>query len=189
MTCNEDPLVVLSPNSHTYARNRVAEFTVSFVNIYTRRCFSHQTRVGGSRGGGKRGGKGSLPRYLLDQNVPMKVMSRMMGKILLFNYLPGPTVFYYAMMLFLDHYKEYINDHMRTAYLDPACAWKLGGCASGSQGQVGSTNGAEKRCGVWQKQFDQLVKNHSGDKQNNFLRMLEGKVNVMCDVLALFVSQ
>ena len=108
----------------------------------------------------------------------MKVMSRMMGKILLFNYLPGPTVFYYAMQLFLDHYKEYINDHMRTAYLDPACARKLGGRVAGSQGQVGSTNGAERHCGVWQKQFEQLLRNHKGDKQNIFLRMLECKCNV-----------
>ena len=134
--------------SHKFARDRVAEFSVSLVNIYTRCCFSHQTRIGGTRGGGKRGGKDSLPRYLLDHNVPMKVMSRMMGKILLFNYLPDATVFYYAMQLFLDQYKDYVNDHMRTSYLDPACAQKLGGRAAGCQGQVGSTNDTEKRCGV-----------------------------------------
>ena len=148
ITFNEGPLLVMSLVSHKFARDRVAEFSVSLVNIYTRCCFSHQTRIGGTRGGGKRGGKGSLPRYLLDHNVPVKVMSRMMGKILLFNYLPGATVFYYAMQLFLDQYKDYVNDHMRTSYLDPACAQKLGGRAAGCQGQVGSTNDTEKRCGV-----------------------------------------
>ena len=75
------------------SRSDVAQFTLEVGNIYFRRCFSHGFRFGGTRGGGKRGGKGSLPRYLLDQKVPPKVMGKMMGTIILFNYLPGAVIF------------------------------------------------------------------------------------------------
>ena len=75
------------------SRADVAEFTVEVGNIYIRRCFTHCSRFGLTRGGGKRGGKGSLPRYLLDHNVPAKVMGKMMGTIMLFNFLPSPVIF------------------------------------------------------------------------------------------------
>ena len=49
--------------------------------LFLRRCFAHVIRMGGTRGGGHRGGKGSLPRYLLEQGVPPKVMTKMMSDV------------------------------------------------------------------------------------------------------------
>ena len=45
-------------------------------NVMQRRCFAHVARMPHSRGGGYRGGKGSLPRYLLDRGVAQKEMSK-----------------------------------------------------------------------------------------------------------------
>ena len=103
--------------------------------------------MGGFRGGGKRGGKGSLPRYLLDHKVPLATMTRMMSKLILFNYLPGVEEFRQAMILFLLEYDAFINDHIRANYLDPEHPHKLGGRVAGLPGQVGSTNGGEKKGG------------------------------------------
>ena len=110
-----------------------------------------------------------MPRYLLDHKVPPKVMGRMMGIIMLFNYLPGAVIFCHAMTLFLGEYKDYINKHICTHYLDPLNPHKLGGRAAGPQGQVGSTNGAERRCRVWQDLYQQLKNVNAGDAPNNFL--------------------
>ena len=99
----------------------------------------------------------------------------MMGTIILFNYLPGAVIFRHAMTLFLEEYKEYINKYLRTHYLDPVNPHKLGGRAAGPQGQVGSTNGAERRCGVWQTLCAELKRVNAGDAPNNFVRVLEGE--------------
>ena len=50
-------------------------------DIDERRCFAHVIRMGFTRGGGIRGGKGSLARYLLDNRVPPKVMAKMMNDV------------------------------------------------------------------------------------------------------------
>ena len=131
-------------------------------------------RFGGTRGGGKRGGKGSLPRYLLDNKVPQKLMAEMMSKLLMFNFIRGRDVFKHAMMLFIEEYRSNINEHVRANYLDPCDPRKLGGRAAGIQGQVGSTNGLEKRGGIWQEQWKALRKNHSENDRDNFVIMLEG---------------
>ena len=116
-----------------------------------------------------------MPRYLLDHNVPPRVMGRMMGIIMLFNYLPGLVIFRHAMTLFVEEYHDYMNEHICTKYLDPLNPHKLGGRAAGPQGQVGSTNGAERRCRVWQELCRQLKNVNAGDAPNNFLRVLEGE--------------
>ena len=95
--------------------------------------------MGNTRGGGKRGGKGTLPRYLLDQGVPSKVMASMLSLIILFNCIPDAEVSANAMSLFISEYGEHINDHVRQKYLDPKHPRKLGGRAAGPQGMVGST--------------------------------------------------
>ena len=56
-------------------RNGDGSVTVK-VWIQKRACHAHITRMGNTRGGGKRGGKGSLPRFLLDQGVPVKTMRK-----------------------------------------------------------------------------------------------------------------
>ena len=70
---------------------------INAVGIPRRRCFAHNTRMGMTRGGGKRGGKGSLPHYLFDQGVPAKVMSSMLALLILFNCIPNALVFANAM--------------------------------------------------------------------------------------------
>ena len=46
--------------------------------VTRRRCFAHCKQMGLTRGGGKQGGKGSLPRYLLDHGAKPKVMAKVM---------------------------------------------------------------------------------------------------------------
>ena len=145
--------------------------------IGVRRCHAHVSRFGGTRGGGKRAGKGSLPRYLLDHGVPPTLMGKMMFKLLLFNYVGDRVVFRHGMLLFLDEYKNHINHHVRSNYLDPDDPRKLGGHSAGVQGQVGSTNGLERRGGIWQEQWRALRGKQSVDEPNNFMLMLEGKLN------------
>jgi hypothetical protein len=41
-----------------------------------RRCFAHIVRMPNTRGGGKRGSKGSLARYLLEMGIPPKTVSK-----------------------------------------------------------------------------------------------------------------
>ena len=101
-------------------------------------------------------------------------MTRMMAKLILFNYLPCVEEFRHAMILFLLEYDEYINNHIRENYLDPDQPHKLGGRAAGLQGQVGSTNGGEKKGGGWKSKCKELIRRYRGDASNNFLFMMEG---------------
>ena len=80
--------------------------------IGVRRCHAHVARFGGTRGGVKRGGKGSLPRYLLDNKVPQKLMAEMMSKLLMFNFIRGRDVFKHAMVLFIEEYTPYIIEYI-----------------------------------------------------------------------------
>ena len=138
-----------------------------------RRCFAHVIRMGMTRGGGIRGGKGSLPRYLLDQGVPPKVMAKMMSIIIMFNYIPDDEVFEEAMKLFHEKYKDHINEHVMSFYLDPTNSMKLGGRACGEQGMVGSNNGGEIKGGGWKTKFREIVRDHAPDDRQNFLYMME----------------
>ena len=83
--------------------------------------------MGNTRGGGKRGGKGSLPRYLLDNKVPPKIMAKLLAVIFMFNYLPDLVTFQHAMALLLVEYGSYLNEHVRTNYLNVATPHNLGG--------------------------------------------------------------
>ena len=139
-----------------------------------RRCFAHTVRCGFTRGGGKRGPKGSLPRYLLDQGVDPRVVIRMMALIILFNYLPNKTIFKHAMTLFLSEFSEHVNNHVCRHYLNPLEPRLLGGRSVGPQGATGSTNGAERAGGRWQSQCRSLIAANKGDRRNNFMRMIEG---------------
>jgi len=48
--------------------------------LLLRACFIHKMRLPGSRGGGYRGGKGSIPRGLLEKGVSNKQMGRVSNK-------------------------------------------------------------------------------------------------------------
>ena len=125
----------------------------SLDDVSRRRCRTHSTRMGLTRGGGKRGGKGSLPRYLLDHGVPPKVMSKMISLVLLLHYLPSKVEYEQAMLLFVKEFEVYINEHLRRTYLDPKRPENLGCRAAGPPATSSSTNGVEKRGGNF--------KNHS----------------------------
>ena len=96
-------------------------------NIVRRRCFTHNTCMGNTRSGSKRGGKGLLPRYLLDNKVPPKIMAKLLAVIFMFNYLPALATYQHAMLLLLDEYGTYLNEHVRTHYLNVDTPHNLGG--------------------------------------------------------------
>ena len=123
-----------------------------------RRCFAHMVRCGFTRAGGKRGGKGSLPRYLLDQGVNPRVVVKMMSLIILFNYIPNAIVYKHAMTLFLHEFRDHVNEHICRHYLVPTKPHLLGGRAVGPQGAVGSNNGGEKAGGKWQNQGASVIR-------------------------------
>ena len=154
--------------------------------LVLRRCFAHVIRMGFTRGGGYRGGKGSLPRYLLEKGVSPKLMTKMMSLIIKFNYLPNAKHHEEAMELFLAEFDEHINEHVRNEYLDPQNPMKLGGRAAGAfQGQVGSNNGGEKRCDVWQNKLKSITKDVKGEGRKNCLYMIEA---IAIDTYASFAS-
>ena len=68
-------------------------------------------------------------------------------------------------------FDQHINQHVRDHYLDPAEPRKLGGRAAGLQGQVGSTNGVEKRGGILKTKYSSAVKKYSGEERCNFVHM------------------
>ena len=68
-----------------------------------RHIYYHYIRMRMIRGGGVRGGKGSLPRYLLDHGVLPKVMTGMISTIIMFNYIPDDEVFEEAIKLFQEN--------------------------------------------------------------------------------------
>ena len=72
--------------------------------------------MGLTQGGGKRGGKGSLPRYLLDNGVKPKVMTRMMSLVLLMLWLPSKFEYEQAMTIFVNEFKDHINKHIAKTY-------------------------------------------------------------------------
>jgi hypothetical protein len=140
--------------------------------ILIRRCFAHIIRMGFTRGGGYRGGKGSLPRYLLKQGVPPKVMTKMMSLIIMFNYIPDDDVFEEAMKLFCKEFADHINNHVKENYLSPTDPKKLGGRAAGEQGQPGSNQGGERAGRDWKKTWKTIAKEHKKDK-HNFIHLIE----------------
>ena len=163
--------------------SKLMHFSVSLasssdvIGCILRRCFAHTVRCGFTRGGGKRGGKGSLPRYLLDQGVIPRVVVKMMSLILLFNYVPNAIIYKHAMTLFLHEFRDHVNPHICCHYLDPTKPHLLGGRAVGPQGAVGSNNGGEKAGGKWQSQGAAVIRRNPGDKGNNFMLLIEGTLD------------
>ena len=146
----------------------------SLPGVTRRRCFAHCTRMGFTRGGGKRGGKGSLPRYLLDNGVNPKVMARMMSLVLLMLWLPSKLEYEQAMSLFVNEFKEHINDHITKNYLDPKRPENLGGRAVGVKAISSSTNGVEKQGGNYKTKTKGIATKLPTSENNNFIYVIEG---------------
>ena len=130
--------------------------------------------MGFTRGGGKRGGKGSLPRYLLDNGVNPKVMARMMSLVLLMLWLPSKLEYEQAMILFTNEFKEHINGHVAKTYLDPTRPENLGGRAAGMKATCSSTNGVEKRGGNYKTKTKGITDTLPTSEKNNFIYIIEG---------------
>lgn len=141
--------------------------------IKKRRCFAHNIRMPHTKGGGKRGGQGSLCRYLLDHGCPPDVMAKIMSKIILFNYLPDKETFKVATQLLIEEYAPYLDEHVLKNYLDPNDANKIGGRAANEfQGQNGSTQGVERRGGNVKDKITSIVKGMSPTERANPLNIL-----------------
>ena len=142
-----------------------------------RRCFAHCTRMGLTRGGGKRGGKGSLPRYLLDHGVKPKVMAKMMSLVLMMLWLPSKLEYEQAMSLFVNEFKNDINKHMAKTYLDPKHPENLGGHVAGHKATSSSTNGVERRGGIYKTKAKGITVTLPGSEKNNFIYVMEGMLS------------
>ena len=130
--------------------------------------------MGLTRGDGKRGGKGSLPCYLLNHGVKLKVMAKMMSLVLLMLWLPSNLVYEQAMTLFVKEFKDHINDHVAQTYLDPKHPENLGGRAAGVKAISSSTNGVEKRGGNYKTKAKGITANLPTSEKNNLIYVIEG---------------
>ena len=135
--------------------------------------------MGLTRGGGKRGGKGSLPRYLLDNGVKPKVMAKMMSMVLLMLWLPSKQEYEQAMTLFVKEFKDHINDHVAKTYLDPKHPENLGGRAAGVKATSSSTNGVEKRGGHYKTKTKGITAKLPASEKNNFIHVIEGECSYL----------
>lgn len=133
--------------------------------LRVRSCHAHIVRLALRRGGGKRGSKGSLSRYLLtNMGMCHKDMAKVVGDVHYGNYIPPKYHEDYVAFNDLlwhrhddklhlrnstkksdEEKKKHVN-HLKKTYLspDPCCS---GGRAVGIEGQSGSNQGGEKRGG------------------------------------------
>eukprot|EP00986_Skeletonema_menzelii_P013409 scaffold7753_cov147-Skeletonema_menzelii.AAC.1 len=111
-------------------------------------------RMPNTRGGGRRGGKGSLPRYLLDQKVDRETMRKIVACIFMISWIPpsDKESFIVALDLLIKKFGDCLNEHVRNKYLNGE-RLDLGGHMAGKAGQVASTNGME----TWGKLVKQLL--------------------------------
>ena len=145
--------------------------------VTRRRCFAHCTRMGFTRRGGKRGGKGSLPRYLLDHGVKPKVTANMISLVLMVLWLPSKLEYEQAMTLFVNEFKDDINEHMAQTYLDPKHPENLGGRAAGHKATSSSTNGVERRGGIYKTKAKGITATLPMSEKNNFVYVMEGMLS------------
>jgi len=138
------------------------------VKIKKRACHTHMNRLPNTRGGGKRGGNGSLPRYLLDQGVDRKTMRKIVACIFMISWIPpsDEESFIVALELLIQKFGNSLNDHVRQKYLN-GDRLSLGGHMAGKPGQVASTNGME-RFGGWTKtEHSKLLEGLHGSKKES----------------------
>ena len=83
-----------------------------------------------------------------------------------------------AMVLFIHTFNDHINKHVRDNYLNPHEQWTLIGRAAGMPGTVGSTNGLERRNGIWKQNTHGLI----GDKKTTIKTILSMSWSVSCTV-------
>jgi hypothetical protein len=137
--------------------NEVRELLES-LTLEKRRCHAHCIRMPFSRGGGFRGGKGSIVKALLDANVPRETVGKIVGHLIMMTYIAPDDneTFHNAIQLLKHQYGEHLSTHICETYLtgNPC---DLGGICAGRAGEVGSTQGVERRGGWIKKYFQELM--------------------------------
>ena len=121
---------------------------VEDVELELRRCLAHCLRRPFSRGGGYRGGKGSIHKALLDSKVPREIIAKIVGVLIMMTFIPPDKRESYsaAIDLLIKEYGDFLSKNFRAQYLtkDPN---HLGGLCAGRAGEVASTQGGERRGG------------------------------------------
>ena len=121
---------------------------VEDVELELRRCLAHCLRRPFSRGGGYRGGKGSVHKALLDSKVPREIISKIVGLLIMMTFIPPDKRESYetAVDLLIKEYGDFLSTNFRAQYLtkDPN---HLGGLCAGRAGEVASIQGGERRVG------------------------------------------
>ena len=140
------------------------------VKLELKRCLAHCLRRPFSRGGGYRGGKGSVHKALLDNNVPKDIVGKMVGLMIMMTFIPPHDIESYksAIKLLIDEFGDYLSQNFRDQYLtgNPT---DLGGLCAGRPGEVASTNGGERRGGVLKENYRDVLQEFNVGKQNNVL--------------------
>jgi len=127
--------------------NEVREL-VEKVRLEVRRCLAHCLRRPFSRGGGYRGGKGSVHKALIDNEVSRPNVGKIVGLMLLMTFIPPTDNERYesAVDLLIKEYGEHLSANFRAQYLTKNPN-HLGGLCAGRAGEVASTQGGERRGG------------------------------------------
>ena len=145
------------------------------LGLDPRSCFTHITRLPLTRGGGKRGSKGSFANYLIQtMKLPHKDAIPIVADALTGNFVPpqDSADFSAFMKLMWEKHEETLTtnneknesqkQHLRNNVLSDN-PLRLGGRAAGIPGQTGSNNGGEKRGGIikdnWRRITKKLSKN------------------------------
>ena len=138
------------------------------VELELKRCLAHCLRRPFSRGGGYRGGKGSVHKALLDNNVQKDIVGKLVGLMIMMTFIPPHDIESYksAIKLLINEFGDHLSQTFRNQYLtgNPA---DLGGLCAGRPGEVASTNGGERRGGVLKNCYRDVLQDFSVGKQNN----------------------
>lgn len=121
-----------------------------------------------SRGGGYRGGRGSLPKALLDNKVPRETMGKIIAYILMISYIAPSDheVFAHALQMLIQEFQPCFSANIIKQYLN-GNRFDLGGWCAGPPGNVASNQGGERR-GGWQKdQHEKVLSSYSLSKTKN----------------------
>ena len=98
----------------------------------------------------------------------------MMSLVLLMLWLPSKLEYEQAMTLFVEEFKEHINDHVAKTYLDPKHPENLGERAAKVKAISSSTNGAKKRGGNYKTKTKGITDTLPMSERNNFIYVIEG---------------
>ena len=143
------------------------------MKLKRRKCFIHCMRTPYSRGGGYRGGRGSIPRSCLNAGMTYKELAIVTHKLMCVNYAPSANVATQAIHLIRREHK--FSEHVREEYLN-GNPLDLGGRGAGRPGECGSSQGVEKKGGNIKYKYRAIIcqpgSKGKTDERNNFLNVI-----------------